>query len=154
MRRLFYSSLAASMVYGCAVASPPKSVAPAREPTAVRAPFAKTWDAVIDVFADQNIPIATIDRSSGLIATSRLAVPRSGHTWADCGVSSFGDPAGPNAAIYNVLVRGDSIRTTVKVTVSWALEGSPFDCVTKGTWESQTEERVAAKAEGRAIRVK
>ena len=47
------------------------------------------WNAVVDVFSERNIPIKTIDRTSGLIATEQLSVASSTDTggWADCGTT-------------------------------------------------------------------
>jgi len=110
------------------------------------------WNAVIDIFADQNIPIRTIDRASGFIATDELRVAddeRTARGWADCGIDSFGAiPAGH--ATYNVVVRGDSITSTVKATVRWsgiANNTRPVECVSRGRWEQNFEESVRERAE-------
>lgn len=52
----------------------PPAPAPARSATPVRASFEKTGSAAIDQFADNNVPIATIEKASGIIATARLGV--------------------------------------------------------------------------------
>lgn len=130
--------------------------APVRAPTKVAAPYARTWDAVIESFATRNIPIATIDRTSGLIATDRLSVAakesaKSTHLWADCGRDIMGNYPGPTFARYNVLVRGDSTSSTILVTVRW--EGAEvlgqkaqFECTTRGLWEGDMEAAIAAAA--------
>src|SRR6476619_6670979 len=91
---------------------PPAPAVP-RDSRTVYASFGKTWDAVIDVFASQNIPISTMERASGFIAAERTS-------WrlaslfdrdyvlrlSDCG--RFGpNPYLPTAALYNIVVRGD-----------------------------------------------
>jgi hypothetical protein len=104
---------------------------------------------VIDAFAASNIPIRTIERSSGFIATERLSVADPDTTWADCGR----DPMGrlfPDWATYNVVVRGDSIRSTVLVTVKWQItptHGLGPDCVTRANWESGMERAIKKRAE-------
>jgi hypothetical protein len=45
-----------------------------REQTAVAASFGRTWDAVIDHFAERNISIRTMERSSGFIAAEPFRV--------------------------------------------------------------------------------
>lgn len=126
---------------------PPTTVAPERAPMKVAASFDKTWNAVVDVFADRNIPIRTIDRSSGFIATEPLGVSEDeGPDWADCG-SGEGGEVSPVRAIYNVRVRGDSSATTVRVTVRWS--SAERECVTRGVWEGDAERNIAARAEGR-----
>jgi hypothetical protein len=118
----------------------------------VHASFGRVWNAVIDIFADQNLPIRTIDRSSGFIATDDLRVAveeRTALRWADCGMDSFGAiPAGH--ATYNVVVRGDSITSIVRVTVRWtgiANNRNPVECVSRGLWERDFEDEVKERAE-------
>src|SRR5712691_3823983 len=103
--------------------TPPEPPSP-RDATQVDASMGRTWDAVIDLFAARTIPIRTIERVSGIIVTERLSVGREdGLAWADCGKESgFGHSAvriSPNYGTYNVLVRGDSMHSSVKTTVRW-----------------------------------
>lgn len=124
--------------------------------TEVSASAAKTWDAVIDVFAERNIPIRNMERASGFISTDALAVSsRQATTWADCG-TSMGVALAPDKATYNVLVRGDSSHANVKVTVRWTMGGgsagmmgnvAPRECATKGVWEKDMQASVKARAE-------
>jgi hypothetical protein len=145
----------ALLAAGACTPVPPAPPEP-REATPVGASFGRTWDAVIDVFAARNIPIKTIERVSGLIATDPMAVARPGggqSPYADCG-KVMGLAIPPDRATYNVLVRGDSSQSTVKVTVRWTQGGTPDDprlieCSTKGVWESEAEQAVKARAEGR-----
>src|SRR5438132_5697412 len=74
--------LCCGLALGCVY--PPSTTATPRSPTYVAASFAKTWDAVIDVFAERNIPLRTLDRSSGFAATDELGADGSAR-WADCG---------------------------------------------------------------------
>ena len=116
-----------------------------------------TWDAVIDIFAERNIPIRTIERVSGLIVTDPVGLsPGLGQDWADCGtINNAATP--PNYAAYNVLVRGDTVRSTVKVTVRWtygAGDGaSNGECTTTHVWERNLEAEITRRAEtGEPIR--
>jgi hypothetical protein len=153
MKRML--ALVFGLFAGCV--TPPSTAPTPRTAMSVNAPFAKTWNAVIDVFSDRNIPIRTIDRTSGLIATDKLSVPaQQGVKWADCGKNN-GEAVPPQLAVYNVLVRGDSTQSTVKVTVAWTSVVTPMggnaqgvDCVTHGVWESDLENTVRAKAEAGA----
>src|SRR3712207_1620493 len=101
------------MVPVAACATMPAPPPPPRPATEVAAPFGRTWDAVIDEFAAQNIPIRTMERASGFIATEQLSVPRSSEKYADCG-TDVAVPLVPHRATYNVLVRGDSTRSSAK----------------------------------------
>src|SRR5437667_10539466 len=74
--------LCCGLALGCVY--PPSTTATPRSPTYVASSFAKTWDAVIDVFSERNIPLRTLDRSSGFAATDELGDDRSARG-ADCG---------------------------------------------------------------------
>lgn len=133
-------------VAGCATI-PPAQPTP-REATSVRAPIARTWDAVIDVFAAENIPIKTMDRASGFISTDPLAVGlRTSQAYADCG-KIMGMAIGADHATYTVLVRGDSVRATVRAAVRFVnTSPPPTECSSNGTWESVFEAKIKARAE-------
>jgi hypothetical protein len=128
---------------------PPPPAEP-RDATSVNASMGETWDAVIDLFATRNIPIRTIERVSGIIATEGLSVDSAdGLKWADCG------RVGPrqihaNNAIYNVLVRGDSANSSVRATVRWgrlSLKEGDLECASSYVWERGLEEDVMTRAE-------
>lgn len=109
--------------------------------------FDRAWNAAIDAFANQNIPIRTLEPKSGFIATDAFTVssPRAVE-WANCGNSGSRQWA-PTRAVYNVRVRGDSSSSTVLVTVRWTLVGSnpisdesyDIECQTRGVWEAEFE---------------
>jgi hypothetical protein len=154
--------------------SVPPGPAPVRQPTEVQASFGQTWDAVIDLFAQRNIPIRTIERASGIIAAEVLTVDSlSGIQYADCGqvpgIVKVGSgwnakfvqqlvPLPAERAFYNILVRGDSTRSTVLATVRWSVPertafvgNKPYtrageDCSTRGIWEESTETAVRDRA--------
>jgi hypothetical protein len=126
-----------------------------RPPVAVRAPIDRAWNAAVDAFANHNIPIRTIERSSGLIATDALTVSDpAAFEWADCGAAGSKRWA-PTSAIYNVRVRGDSSNSTVIVTVRWSLIGTNplthdaynIECQTTGRWENGVELSIKQIAE-------
>jgi hypothetical protein len=141
------------VVVGCT--QPPAPPTPRTAQTQVQASFSKTWNAVIDDFAANNIPIHTIDRSSGIIATDLLNVGPGMSDVADCG-SDMGIHLTPTQVSYNVLVRGDTTSSSVRVTVRWVRVGPARglstatvseDCSTKQVWEQRFETRVKAAAE-------
>lgn len=161
--RRFALSLTVTVASACTPVAP---VPPApRSAMPVRASFDRTWSSVIDVFASKNIPIRTLDRSSGFIATDQLSVPiligGKPHPWADCGKASIGGYFPPTNATYNIRVKGDASSSNVLVTVLWryspatsnspfgGLGGSGLDCTTKGVWEPQTESEIKVLAEGK-----
>src|SRR5690242_4566928 len=111
MSRMRRSVVALVLLAACQM-TPPAPPAP-RSGMEVSASFGKTWSAVIDVFAERNIPIKTIDRASGLVVAEPQGVPTRTDGLADCG-TIIGRPIYPDHATWNVLVRGDSARSTVK----------------------------------------
>jgi len=138
--------------------------------TAVQASFGTTWDAVIDVFAEQGIPITTLERASGLIVAGAVPVdvrrarvtspmrrapsqptPEE-QSWADCGEVS-GWRFFPDRANFSVVVRGDSVQSTIKVHARWWIaaikDEVPPRCVTRGVWESGFEQNVHTRATNR-----
>ncbi|MBA3260620.1 MAG: hypothetical protein H0T68_14280 [Gemmatimonadales bacterium] len=110
---------------------------------------------MIDLFAARNIPIRTIERVSGLIASDLLAIGLDGKEWASCGTFA-GDTIAPNWAIYNVLVRGDSASATVRTTVRWTYvyekENRSRECSSSYKWERDLEVEVKERAEQRQER--
>jgi hypothetical protein len=145
IKRLVVAAILAVSCVGYSAPDPPSP----RGATDVNASLGRTWDAVIDLFAARLIPIRTIERASGLIVTDQLRVGPEGREWADCGKTSAGRYR-PNYATYNVLVRGDSTRASVKATVRWVysdLKGKALDCSTTHVWEMALEQGVKTRAE-------
>lgn len=137
----------ASILVGCT--SGPTLVPTPRSGTPVKASFGRTWSAAVDVVAERSATVRTIDRPSGLIIAGDIVLGDSTTRWADCGHNSDG-PFPPVRMTYNVVVRGDSTSSNIKINAFWAstLLGPVGDCVSRGTWEAQTEALVKAKAEG------
>ena len=145
-------------VAACVKVTPPKP-APVRPTVQVAAPFAATWDAVIDLFASRNIPIQTLDRSSGLIVAQMSVVPHRGApAWADCGTRPALDQGteriAPTHAEMNILVRSADPGSTVRATVRWThlTTGSAIPCETTNVWGSALEEGIRTAAERAAGR--
>jgi hypothetical protein len=122
---------------------------PQRADTAVNASFGKTWDAVVDYFARSSIPVKTIDRSSGLIAAEATRLSGDNSSYATCSNGFIKSTA--QGATFNALVRGDSTRSTVRVTATWMVATAPgalaVQCVTTDAWEKNFESAIKAKAE-------
>lgn len=135
-----------ALLNACATLPP---APPARSDTAVNAPFGRTWDAVVDYFARSSIPVKTIDRSSGLIAAEATSLAGDNSTYATCTNGFLSFP--PRGASFNALIRGDSTRSTVRVTANWMTPtpagSAPIQCVTSDLWEKQFESAIKLKAE-------
>jgi hypothetical protein len=115
---------------------------------------------VIDVFAERNIGIKTLDRSSGLVVAENGSVRLvDGKAWADCGSypgAQRGSPAEAaviaSVATYNILVRGDSTRAVVKATVQFSSPALKViqpsgECVSRGVWEKGVEEEISTRVQ-------
>lgn len=151
MRRLTLTigaTIAAALPIGCArphVNAP----APAAE-SIVRVPFDVAWPRVIAFFANSNVPIQTLDKASGLIASQQLALsPYQRLTWVNCksnffneitAVASSGSSYSGN---FNVLARslGDStyVRVNFSVSAFITTKNGPaaIDCASNGRFEQQ-----------------
>lgn len=112
---------------------------------------------MIDVMAAKNIPIKTLDKSSGLLVAevANVPIPVGGKPspWADCG-KSLGHYLSPNRADYNFRVKPASGGSTVQATVRWenvlstaTLGSRAVECTTKGVWESEAEADIKQRAE-------
>lgn len=161
-------------VAGCVTYAPPQASTPEPLPPApVRASFDRTWNTVIDYFADNAIPVKTIDRASGYIAAERIGAGNNAK-WADCGQLSGpllsgkggGGPVAPQQAAFNVRVRGDSVASTVQIVVRWTAVAAaqvvssgvgsrPSNshgqtvCVTTNIWEAEAIREITRRAESR-----
>ena len=141
------------VVSACAPFQPPPTPEP-RSGTVVEVPFNKAWDAVIDVFAEKNIGIKTMDRSSGLIVAEPAKVNDNEYmdptikNWSNCGGWGASLRVYANKVTYNIVVRGDSTRSTIKANFLWEYKGQgqygqDLPCSTTGYLESQWEGRIA-----------
>jgi hypothetical protein len=128
----------------------PASIAPViPQPVPVAASFGRTWDAVIDYFAERSVPIKTLERASGLIVSDAMRVTRGeGDGYADCGKDAFGMELGPNTASYNVRVQGDSASAPVRVTAIFVNVGGVYaNCASRGLYERDLMASIKTRAE-------
>lgn len=105
--------LAAAACFAIASATAPKAHEVRRQST-IKASFDEAWDAVIDVFANRSIPVATLEKDSGLIVSEWGSV---------IGWESVRDCGSPGIAVvkrdvgkFNVRVK--RVAEGVKVTVN------------------------------------
>lgn len=154
------AAITSSLVAACfpVPAAPPVP----RTAMAVAAPFAQTWEAAIDALAERNIQIKTVDRASGLIVAEPQPVSSdNAEQLADCGLTAGQMIKLPTAATWNLLVRGDSVRSTVKANARFvylsssrglmtsAQNQTPEECSTKGVWETELESQLKKAAEAK-----
>ena len=143
----------------CLPYTPPAPPKP-RSAMLVPAPFDRTWDAVIDVFAREVITIETMERASGFIVASREGIANRTRSdsiailaLADCGKGGEGftnvvSPFLPSSAKYNVLVRSAGESSTVQVTLKFVRVGvkGTSECTSTGRFEEKFESLVKSAA--------
>lgn len=106
--------------------------------------FEQTWHAVVRFFAERNLPIRTIDRSSGIIYSEPLDFPAD---WLDCGDYPLATIESRQGR-FNVFISTDPISKAVKVRVTATFSATlrsggvvtsesrrPLTCYSTGTFE-------------------
>ena len=120
----------------------------------VAADFDATWEGVIAYFAENNIPIATVEKDSGLIvATDERLASDNLKKLADCGGGIGGTPVTSQMSV-NVFVRRKDLEvTSVQVNTRFSGTGVglmnttfQIDCNSNGTLETALLDRIEAKA--------
>jgi hypothetical protein len=120
----------------------------------IRASFGRTWDAAVEYFAQKNEAIRVMERASGFIATEKLSLRDDyDDTYVDCGTEGQ-LRLEPTHVMYNVLVRGDSGGSTLRVTARWELFRlkNPVECATRYRLEQDIEGQIRAAAESAIVR--
>lgn len=110
------AALAMMLVAASASASAPKNYK-FEKAMHTNATYDQTWSALIEVFADNNWAIQTIEKDSGLIATDWLNLG-SNTTYADCGGSGLATVVGREIR-FNVFVRSETSGSTASVTATF-----------------------------------
>jgi hypothetical protein len=138
------------VLLSCTPAAPP----PAPTASPINASFNQSWNAVIDVLAEYNIPVKTLDRSSGFVAAEVSALSIADLSeFSTCGgiLDLMINKERYGIATYNILVRGDSSTSSVKTTARF-VHGATT-CGTKNVLESRVQEAVKTRAEASSGRV-
>ena len=152
MRNASTSAIVALVTAASACAAPP--IAPPLQPAGISASFGKTWNAVVDVLAERNIPVKTMDRSSGFVSAELASISATDFDkLANCGSTlsqlMTGSATADGVARYNILVRGDSTTSTVKVTARFVKGGDTAkECPSNNVFEGQFQTEVKGRAEG------
>lgn len=152
MRRSSGGVLAVGLlaIAGCYQYQVPGPPVPSTE-VPIRASFGRTWDAVIDLFSEQNISIATIERASGIIVATpgylRGSIEET-LSYADCGRIGP-EPYSATRVGYNIRVKGDSSRSTLRVNAVFqsVVLKDTYECTTKNVWENRIAAQIQRKAE-------
>jgi len=107
-------------------------VAPGMAPTAMNveksrtfdAPFDVVWPAIVDSIAEQNLPIATLEKASGLIVINGVSYsPRDANEGTLGSVLGVQDQVTARAARFNIFATSqEGGKTTVKVNTSFRMQ--------------------------------
>ena len=151
MKRIIEVGFALALA-GCT--SPAPAAVPQVAP--VSASFGRTWAATVEVLAERAINIKTIDRSSGYVAAEATQVPTdtlkrytTNYGGFMASLITLDDPA---TTRYNILVKGDSSGSTVRVTMLTSIDvgsGETAKCSSNGTFEQALQRDIKARAEAR-----
>lgn len=109
------------------------------------ASFEATWRAILQTFAELDLPISTVEKESGVVATDWILVAD-----ADDRMECRADARQPEMR-FNVLVEEVSGGTRMTITSgARALDddGALQRCVSSGELERSIQRRVARKVEG------
>lgn len=135
------------LLSACATAPKPHDV---RRTTLIRAPVDAVWQALIAELAEYGWDVATIDRSSGLMATKWL---RARPELADCGQASFAGVVVTKVRMNIVVTAADGgTNFTVNTAFQQIRTTGVVDCYSTGEVERTAAEHVAARVIGNASR--
>lgn len=139
----------------CATAPKPRQIVSAFP---IEAPFDDVWTAIIESFAEMNLPIMNMEKDSGLITTDWIEYPlgKEGKKYCDCGGLGINIEV-RRAGKFNVFAKSITDSSSeVRVTCSFqqtyetfSLEGSGArftrNCFSTGKLEADMFEIVKSK---------
>lgn len=131
--------------------------------TYIKAPYDAVWQSAVAYFADARVPIATIDKQSGLIASRQVSLSKDQMIrWLDCGsygdrpmVNKLADDWKLSAVVdFNVFMRPltDSTSARVNLTVSaqsqqvFSMAMGKAQCESSGAFEKALVAHLAESA--------
>jgi hypothetical protein len=133
----------------CGGYRPPLALTPQPE-RYTAAPYDTAWARAVSFFANNNLPLQTLDKANGLLSSARVDLsPRQAMAWANCGKWD-GDPVITTDTDPRTYVVTASISVTVHtaqnatavrstISVNGAIRGwryaSRLDCVSTGKFE-------------------
>lgn len=116
--------------------------------------FDSVWPAVIEVFAELNLPIMNMEKASGLITTDWISFDSSKvYSYMDCGdLSALAFTQKTRRGKFNVFVKKTDekgceikINSVFETAVFYSGGVQTFPCVSKGVLEAEIYKRVTGK---------
>jgi len=132
-------------------------VAPPRPETfqkdkVVNYPFDETWSAIVEALAEEEWPIESIEKESGLITTRFVNIGKGGNNYADCGSTIFGKAERSDFRCkLNVFARpiqnnNTNVRINIHIegwTGTWASSNGDWEiCNSTGKYEERLFSRI------------
>jgi len=141
------------MIYACTGTAPaPRQIVKAFP---IEAPFDEVWQALIESFAELQLPIQNMEKDSGLISTDWIDFTGQKNTdYADCGKHRFGIKEGSRSGRFNVFVKrtsDNSCEVKVNCMYRWTLVSLMGEfaerrsCISTGNLEAEMFELIKSK---------
>ena len=155
MRFVLLVALAATLA-GCAVAPPQYTF---DKSWSIEHDYDKVWAAIIDILAEHNIPIQTIEKDSGLLVTEWISLgfpAKWMDTIVDCGTAGI-LTVGNRSLRFNMVLReqGESSRLTINCNFmefrSYGNQGGNTPCSSRGTMELRLKRNIEDTVTGHAL---
>lgn len=148
MKKLFMVLGILVVLTSCATVPVPRQI---QNSFPIEKPFDSVWQAVIEAFAELNLPIMNIEKVSGLITTDWLLVNK---TYCDCESPGFTPATKEHRGKFNVYVKKNDENTCeVKINCLYEMiiyyTGSTgprkYECISTGKLEAEIFKRIQEK---------
>jgi hypothetical protein len=118
----------------------------------IRAPYERTWTALVRALAHENLPLRAIARDSGVIASDDVLTPIG--VWADCGRVGETPLEGEALVAFTLFLEPDGATTRLQVNAkmrtqahrkgaSGGLKPTPvYQCASTGRFEANLVDAV------------
>lgn len=120
----------------------------------INASFEKVWPAIIEIFAEMNLPIMNMAKDSGLIVTDFISFRGQDNTrgYCDCGTTRFPMTETDRRGKFNIFVKktaDDSVEMKVNAifekVAGYNNQYETTACVSTGKLEAEIYKRVSEK---------
>lgn len=150
MKKLFALTVIACLVGACVVPPVPRQN---DNSSAIKKPFDSTWSAVIETFAELNLPIMNVEKASGLITTDWISFKNQNDEtgYCACGTTKFPLVEVDRRGKFQVFIIAKENSAEVNVSAVFEkisqykeiVENTP--CVSTGKLEAEISKRVSKK---------
>ena len=144
--------MACLMLAACASAPAPRQI---QNSFPIDQPFEKVWQAVIETFAELNLPIMNMEKASGLITTDWIDFrgQKDETGYCSCGKAGFPFSEIERKGKFNVYVKkmGEAsceirVNSSFEATAAYQDAIKRISCISTGNLEKEIYDRVLEKA--------